>query len=79
MKTARLLLPACMMLLFAGTLDANALFKKAKGLGRQLKWAERQADTQEQFLELQQAKLAVTKQLEAALTLQAAGEPAGSA
>ena len=58
---------------------ADALFQQAKVYGRQLKVSERQAAIQEQFLELQQANLAVTKQLEAALTLQAAGEPAGSA
>ena len=58
---------------------ADALFAQVKVYGRQLRVSERQAATQEQFLELQKTNLAVTKQLEAALTLQAAGEPAGSA
>jgi len=58
---------------------ADALFQQAKTTGRQVKLMERQVEVAERMEEMQKANLAVTKQLEAALTIQSAGETGGRA
>lgn len=49
---------------------ADALFQQAKSHARQVKVSERQVAIQESLLDMQQANLAVTRQLEAKLAAQ---------